>query len=473
MISSAPVFNSGHLRDDRGCYPALKCLFVWRFLRTFADHTLPDMDVAVKPMPLPEFMDRPLALPWWRRPHARRLFAAGGALVLLTVIVLALLKPAHRSLRLPLANVTIATVRQSVYRDFIPLRGEVVPRDTVYLDALEGGRVDRLLVQAGDRVTQGQPLVDLSNTALELEVLDREGGLVQSITQLRTFETQLEQNRALNERLLSDAIYDVTRLRRALERREQLIAQHLVSAEERDQLQDQLDSALRKRDLQRDSNARQEVLRVQQLPQVKQQMAKLQESLIITHQKLANLTVRAPISGLITAMDLTIGENRNRGERLAEIAPDTGFKLSAQVDEYYLGQVKEGQIARVLRADMESSLKVTRVYPQVKSGLFVIDLAFEGVPPPGLLRGQSLQARLSLGGDQRGLILESGAFLERSGGDWVFVLDAGGHTADRRRVELGRRNAEQVEVLGGLAAGERVLVSDYTGLERIDRVILE
>jgi HlyD family secretion protein len=431
------------------------------------------MDVAVKSMPLPENMDRPLAVPWWRRQRWQRLLASGIALLLLVCAAAVLLKPAQRSLRLPRASATIATVQHSVYHDLIPLRGEVVPRDTVYLDALEGGRVDRLLAQAGDRVTQGQPLVELSNTELELQVLDRESGLVQSITQLRTFETTLEQNRAGNERLLADATYDVTRLQRALTRREQLIAEHLVSVEERDKLQDELDSAIRKRDVQRDANARQETLRVEQLPQVKEQMAKLQENLAITHQKLHNLTVRAPVAGLITAMDLTTGENRNRGERLAEITPDTGFKLSATVDEYYLGRVKTGQTARIERDGAEWPLKVARVYPQVKDGGFVVDLAFDGAPPAGLLRGQTLQGRLSLGEDRPGIVLASGAFLERSGGDWVFVLDAGDTIAHRRRVKLGRRNAEQVEVLSGLAAGERVLVSDYTGLERVDRVILE
>lgn len=430
------------------------------------------MDIAVNPATLADSMDRPLRLSWWQRPLWRRLAIAGVVVSLLVVAAVVLLGPAQRSLRMARAGVGIAAVEQGVFHDFIPLRGEAVPRDTVYMDALEGGLVARVLVQAGDRVTVGQPLVEFSNTALELEVLDREGGLVQSITQLQTFETQLEQNRAANERLLSDAEYDVTRLERALARREELIARQLVSVEERDQLKDQLDSAMRKRELQRDSNRRQEALRVQQLPQVREQMTKLQESLSITHDKLRNLTVRAPIAGLVTAMDLKIGENRNRGQRLAEITPDTGFKLSATVDEYYLGRVREGQLARVERDGKPWLLKVTRVYPQVKDGGFIVDLAFDGVPPAGLLRGQSLQGRLSLGEDQPGLVLASGAFLERSGGDWVFVLDATGNTAQRRRVKLGRRNAEQVEVLAGLAAGERVITSDYTGLERIDRIDL-
>jgi len=430
------------------------------------------MDVAVKPETLLETMDRPLALSWWRRRGWQQLIAGGVAVLLAIVAAAVLLGPAQRTLRMSAAGASIATVENGVYHDFIPLRGEVVPRDTVYLDALEGGRVDRILVQAGDRVTQGQPLVEFSNTALELDVLDREGRLVQSITQLQTLETQLEQNLAANQRTLADAEYEVTRLTRAMERREALVTERLVSVESRDELRDQLDRALRQRQVQRDSNARTEALRQQQLPQIREQLAKLQESLVITHDKLRNLTVRAPVAGLITAMDLKIGENRNRGERLAEITPDTGFKLSATVDEYYLGRVREGQVARVERDGAQSPLKVTRVYPQVKGGGFVVDLAFDGAPPAGLLRGQSLQGRLSLGEDQPGVVLASGAFLERSGGDWVFVLDADGKSAARRRVKLGRRNAEQVEVLSGLAAGERVIVSDYAGLERIERIDL-
>jgi HlyD family secretion protein len=172
-------------------------------------------------------------------------------------------------------------------------------------------------------------------------------------------------------------------------------------------------------------------------------------------------------------MDLTVGESRNVGDRLAEITPATGYKLSSTVDEYYLGRVRPGQAASMELDGKSLPLKVTRVYPQVKSGGFVVDLAFAGPTPDGLLRGQTLQGRLSLGADIQGLVLPAGAFLERSGGDWAFVLAPDGHRALRRRIKVGRRNAEQVEVLGGLAAGERVITSDYTGLERIDRVDLK
>jgi HlyD family secretion protein len=427
------------------------------------------MDMAVNPGPLQEAMDRPISRRWWRRKGWQQLLGAGLAMLLAILAVVVLLGPAQRTLRVPRVSVSISTVEQGVYHDFIPLRGEVVPRDTIYLDALEGGIVTRLLVRDGDRVEEGQPLVQFGNTALELEVLQREGGLVASITALQELETRLEQDRATNERLLADAEYDVIRLQRALDRREELIARQLVSVEERDKLQDELQSALRKRDLQRDSNARQEAMRVQQQPQRQAQMEKLQESLSITHDKLRNLTERAPVAGLLTGMDLKIGENRNRGTRLGEITPDTGFNLLATVDEYYLGRVREGQFAQIEREGRQWPVRVTRVYPQVKDGGFKVDLAFVSEAPAGLLRGQSLQGRLSLGEDQQGLVLPSGAFLEASGGNWIFVIADDG-AAQRRPIKLGRRNVEQVEVLSGLMPGERVIISDYTGLERIDRI---
>jgi HlyD family secretion protein len=429
------------------------------------------MDVAVKPELLLA-MDRPLVLPWWRRRHWQQALIAGGVLLLLVLAAVVLIGPAQRTFRMSMAGASIATVERSVFRDFIPLRGEVTPLDTVYLDALEGGRVDRILVQAGDHVEAGQPLVEFTNTELELEVLNREGTLVQSITGLQAQETQLEQNRAANDRLLADIEYDVIRLQRAIERRRELAARQLVSAESLDELRDQLDRAQRQYRMQQESNARQETLRQQQSPQIRMQMERLQESLEIIHGKLRNLVARAPVAGLVTQMELKVGESRSRGERLAEITPQTGYRLTATIDEYYLGRVREGQVAQVERQGRQWPLRVERVYPQVKEGGFRVDLAFTGGMPGGLLRGQSLQGRLSLGEDVQGLVLASGAFLEASGGDWAFVLDAGGRSAQRRRIKLGRRNAEQVEVLSGLEPGERVIVSEYTGLDRIERIDL-
>jgi len=386
-------------------------------------------------------MDRPIRLPWWRK----KLWLQSGIAAIVAVLLIAtavlFLGTPERSVRVAAASVTLGSVTQGPFHDFIPLRGKVVPMNTVYLDALEGGRVDRILAQAGDMVVQGQPLVELSNTELELDVLDREGRLVESITQLQTYETQLEQNRVANQKALALIDYDVIRLKRSAERRIILASADVEPVEVKDQIH--------------------------------RQMVKLQQDLKITHGKLDNLTVRAPVAGRLTALDLKVGENRNRGERFGEITPETGFKLATEVDEYYLGRVQNGQIADIEIGDKTWTLKVTRVYPKVTNGTFTVDFAFQGATPSGLLPGQALQGKLALGADRTAMILPAGAFLERTGGDWIFVLAKDGRSALRRTIKIGRRNTEQVEVLSGLAVGEQAIISDYTGLERIDRIDLK
>ena len=417
-------------------------------------------------------MDRPLTTSWWRRHWMQTaVFIAAASAILLTARLF--LGPRERTVHVPLAQVTVAKVERGTFHDFVPLRGQIAALDTTYVDALEGGRVERIRAQAGDPLVKGQPLVDLSNTELELDVLDREGRLIESITQLQTYQTQLEQNRLNNEKALAQIQYDIIRLNRSLQRSRPLAVQGLVSRESKESLEDELDHDAKLEPLQLQSNQKQEELRERQLPQIQTQITALQDDLRITHSKLDNLTVRAPVSGRLTAMDLKVGESRSRGERIAEITPDTGYKLVAVVDEYYLQRVHPNQGADVEVEDNTYPLKITRVYPQVKDGAFSVDLAFVGAAPEGIIPGQGMRGRLSLGADEIKTTLQAGAFLERSGGDWVFVLDPGQRAARRHTVKIGRRNAEQVEVLSGLSPGDEVIISDYTGFEEIDRVELD
>jgi HlyD family secretion protein len=364
-------------------------------------------------------------------------------------------------------SLTIATVIRGTYHDFIPLRARVVPRETIYLDAIEGGRVEQVMVEAGDMVAAGQPLVRLSNTELELTVLDREARLIESITQLQSRQSLLEQDRLNNQKQLATIEYNIVRLERALARRRNAA---LESQESRDQLQDELDLNRRLRPIQEESNARQETLRVQQLPQIAAQLTKLHQDVEITRAKLDSLLVRAPAAGRMTAIDLKIGESRNRGERLGELTPESGFKLVAQVDEYYLGRLRTRQGATVEIGDRTSPLEVERVYPQVKDGTFTVDLRFLGEAPADLHPGQALQGKFALGTATEAIILPVGPFMQQSGGNWVFVIE-NDSTALRRRVRIGRRNIEQLVVLEGLEPGERVITSDsngYGGGDRID-----
>ncbi len=417
-------------------------------------------------------MDRAIVPPWWHQPRMRMLGVGAAILLVLALLTLAVRSASERSLRVAANEVTTGTVARGVFHDFVPLHGTIVPRDTIYLDALAGGQVEKLLAQAGDQVQQGQPLIVFHNAQLELDVLNNEGRLVESITQLQTFQTQLETNRAANAAALESIRYNIANLEHTTARYDPLLQSGAIAPQNVQQVHDQLDYYQKLLPVQTETNKRQEELRLKELPSLQAEQQSLQQSLAATKAQLDELTVRAPVSGRITALDLKIGENRNRGERLAEITPATGFKVSADVDEYYLGRVRNGQAGDIELNDVRYDLHVARVYPQVKNGTFTVDLTFDGKMPMGLSPGSTAEGKLSLGGDSGGLVLPAGAFLEASGGDYAFVLDAGGKSAHRRRIKLGRRNSEQVEVLSGLAAGERVITSDYSTYDKIDRIDL-
>jgi HlyD family secretion protein len=414
-------------------------------------------------------MDTPLPQRKWRK----RAWTIGLSLLVILAIVLgARTLRTGRTVRMAANAVTIGTVERAVFRDFVPLRGRVVPRDIVYLDAQEGGRVERVLVEAGDTVTAGQPLLEFGNTELQLEVIEREVRIIEQINNLRTTERSLEQDRETNLRSLAEIQYNVVRLGRLTERRNSLASRGAASVAEREDAADELGYYHALHPIVEQSSAKQDEWRARRTPEIRDELEKLQQNLAIVRGKLDNLIVRAPVSGRLTDLDLKVGENCERGKRLAQITPDTGFRLSAEVDEFYLARVHMGQRADMQFGENAVPLRVSRVYPQVKDGQFTIDLAFESAAPAGLLPGEASQGRLQLGEDVSAVVIESGAFLEQTGGDWIFVLARDGQSAVRRRIKLGRRNADQLEVLSGLSVNERVVTSDYRGLEHLDGIEL-
>jgi HlyD family secretion protein len=421
-------------------------------------------------------MDQPLGGSAWafgRWPLAAKIGVASTTAIAATLVALSLIAGGGKStLRMPAGQLTVSAVERGTFHDLIPLRARVEPRETVYIDAIDGGSVVRVLVEAGDRVQKGQPLIEMSNTNLALSVIQQESQLNQAISQLQQNEISLEQNALANQRALADVEYRLVRLERSANRRENLVAGGAMSKEQRDEVADELAYYRRLHPIQSASNQRQSELRERLLPDIHRQLGNLRNNLDVVQGKLAGLIIRAPVEGVVTAIDLTVGEQRNPGERLAEVTPESGMKLAADIDEYYLARVRTGQNATV---DIDGRLvnaTVRRVSPQVRNGQFTIDLDFEGASPASLVSGETTQGRLQLGGDSTALILPVGAFLERTGGNWLFVVAKDGKSAERRPIKVGRRTSEQLEILDGLAPAERVLTSDYTSLDRADRIVI-
>ncbi|NIJ35449.1 HlyD family secretion protein [Sphingopyxis panaciterrae] len=414
-------------------------------------------------------MDEPLGQSWHRR-HRRCILVASGVAALMVMLAFGMRQVATPSLVVAADAIVIARVERGIFHDTTSLLGRVEPRDTIYLDAAEGGRVRQVLARSGDRVAAGQPLVEFTNTTLELDILSQEARLIESITQLQGYQQQLEQDRSDNAQALALTRYDRTRVDRDLRRVLPLAARGFVATKTIDSLRDELRAVEDRRAIQEARGRRQARLSALQQPQIDTQLATLGKSLAITRAKLDDLTVRAPAAGRLTAFEVELGENRNRGDRLGELALDTGFRVVARVDEYYLGRVRVGQRAQIDGHGGRMALIVTRIDPQVTDGSFSVELDFAGHEPAGLVAGEAVRGRLSLGADRPAILLPAGAFLEASGGQWGFVLGGDGGRAERRPIRIGRRNAEQVEILAGLAPGERVITSSYDGWDAYLRI---
>lgn len=415
-------------------------------------------------------MDHPIATPWWRRPRPSTWIGLLTLLALLLATAVALRGSGERALVVAASSVTVATARLELFRDVVAIHGTLQPREVIYLDAVSGGQVARILAQPGDRVTAGQPLIEFRNAQLVRDVFDNAGRLVESITQVQSFETQLETNRATNDKTLTELAASVATLEAKAARVDALTARGFYPQGDADALHIDLARSRRLRAVQQATNQRQEALRRAQLPRLRGEQESLRRSLDATHAQLGDLIVRAPVTGTLTQIDLKLGQNRNRGERLAEVTSDTGFRVVADIDEYYLPRVRPGQDATFIADAHSLSGRVTRVRPEVKNGAFTVEIDFTGPQPKGAAPGAAIEGELTLGADRRALVLPSSA-VARGSGD-LFVLLPNGRSARRASVRFGRRNPAQVEILAGLTAGQRAIVSDTSAWSRIDRINL-
>ena len=369
-------------------------------------------------------------------------------------------------------RLTISTVQTGRFEDFIPLRAKVTPLLTVYIDSIEGGRVDKVLVEDGADVVVGQPIAMLSNAELQLSTLARQTEVEQQINNMRSQELALSQTRLSNERAILDAQLALTTARRQYEREKPLAEKGYVSGKQFNDTADNYQYQQRRLAVLQRSQSSDERLQSGQLDQQKASMKSMSAGLGIARTNLDALNLKAPVTGKLSGFSIQIGQSLQRGERIGQIDSPGRNKLQAGVDEFYLGRVQVNQSASVDWNGKTFRARVMKIYPQVQNGQFQVDLQFLGDEPQGVQRGQTLQAKLTLGDPAPAKLIPNGAFYNESGGAYVFVVSPDGGTAVKRQVRLGRRNPDFIEVLDGLDAGERVITSPYTGFADKDRLDL-
>jgi len=397
--------------------------------------------------------------------------------VLLAVAIMAIVgfvgwqfthKISGKSLSVDSNRIVVSTVVSGTFEDFIPVRGRVAPAKTVFLDAIEGGRVERILVEDGAQLSAGSLIVELSNASLQLNVLGNEARVAEQLNNMRSIELSLEQNRLRHKSNIIDIEYQIKLLTRQLAREQELVTSGAVSQSAFDDTKDTLNWYQQRLLVTQESQTSDTRMQEEQLKFLKATSQRLESNLEISRQNLDNMNVKAPVNGKLSGFNIEIGQSIGRGERLGQIDTPNDYKVTAYIDEFYLGRVDIGQRA----VFKEYQLTIKKIYPQVQNGQFEVDFAFVGEQPSGIRRGQTIQTKLTLGDASKAVLIPNGAFYQDTGGNWIFVVTESGDEAVRRPVRLGRRNNQFIEVLEGLEVGEQVVTSPYSSYQDMQHLKL-
>ncbi len=401
--------------------------------------------------------------------------AALVAIVLFVVVVvyLFLFKFSKSTLNVQKERITISTVANRPFQEFIPVIGNVLPINTVYIDPAEGGRVDKIYVEAGAIVKKGDPILRLVNTDLLLTIMWREAELFQQSNNLRNTRLSMEQYRLQLNQELAQVENQLLQQKRVFERYEELIKDDLISKHEYELAKDQYEYLQRRRDLTVESQQNELKFRQAQIDALESSLKRMEDNLRVAKEKLENLTIRAPVSGHLTSLNAEIGESKAPGQRLGQIDVLEGFKVRAAIDEHYITRVEAGKMGEFDLAGKTGKLIVSKIYPEVREGRFEVDLNFVDKEPAGIRRGQTFHIRLELGDISEAILLPRGGFFQTTGGNWVYVVHESGNFATKRKIKVGRYNPDVFEVLEGLTPGEKVITSSYENFGNMERLILK
>ena len=400
-------------------------------------------------------MDRAIGPP----PVWRRLAIPVGVVILLLAVGAGALIGTHETVyRAPLDRLTIATAEEGLFEDFIPVRATVAPYLTAYLTTDQGGTVRQVLVEDGATVKSGQALIVLSNPALQLQVAAQ--------------QLVFEQTRFQYQRDLLDIDHHISKLQGDLARDKILLDGNAIAPSTYKQEQQEYDYYAKLRAATLKSRDVEQNVRTTQLTGSPIH-ASGSSAGDIANAGVNALTIRAPMDGQLSALDAEVGQSKAQGAVLGQVSAADRFKLTAQVDEFHLNRVAIGQEALFTENDRDYKARIAKVYPQVVNGTFKVDLYFDATPPSGIHVGQAMDLKVEMGGASSTLMVANGPFYQDTGGNWAFVLLPDGQSAVKRSVRLGRRNPQFVEVIDGLRAGDKVIVSGYEAYQKMDRLVIE
>jgi HlyD family secretion protein len=396
-----------------------------------------------------------------------------GGLILLLVILQMIFGDKSSKLNVEKDKITIGEILAGKYQDYISVNGTVEPIKTVYLDAVESGRVEEILIEEGTMVKKGDVILKLSNYNLLLQISGNEADVSRAVNDLKTARINLENQNIQTRSNILQLQYLLKKLERQYNNNQKLITQNLISKEEFEYSREQYDETRMQLDLQKQKFGRDSIYTKTRIQSDEESIGRMQMNLNLTRRRMEDLDIKASVDGELATLNPEVGEVINYGTRVGTINILDSYKMRVMIDEHYITRISRGLPGDFDFAGKKNSLRIIKVYPEVQNGTFAVDMEFTSAIPEQIRIGQTARIHLELGESEDALLLPKGGFYQSTGGQWVYVVDPSGDYAEKRKVRLGRQNPRYYEILEGLVPGEKVIISDYENFGNVDKLILK
>jgi HlyD family secretion protein len=398
----------------------------------------------------------------------------GLGLVVIVFLTLNIFFGDHSSaFRAEADKLTISTVEEDIFSDYISIIGQVEPIATIYLDAIEGGRVEEILIEEGSMVKKGDVILKLENRQLYQNILNSEAALAEKENYLRNTRVSFENEQIQSKKNLLESDYKLTRKKRTYEQDDALFKQRFIPREEYIQSKEDYEYEGRLLELNRLKAKSDSLLGITTMITLASDLEKMRQMFRLVRERLNDLNIKAPVDGQLGMLDAEIGQSVSAGQRIGQLNVLTDFKVKSRIEEHYIDRIFHGLSASFERNDKQYSLKVRKVYPEVRESQFEIDLVFEDAYPENIRTGQTYQIRLELGESQKAIMIPKGGFFQSTGGQWIFVVNESGTEAVKRQIQIGKQNPQYYEILEGLKPGEKVITSGYELFGDNDKIVLK
>jgi len=418
-----------------------------------------------------KYMDRVIEKKKW---STKRIMLIAGILALVGLIGASVYFTSGKSkLNVNTDRITISEIKKGPFQEFIPVNGVVLPVTTIYLDALEGGRVEEKYVDDGTMMKKDQPILRLSNTDLELSLVNQETSVFNLLTQMQISRNAAQQNTIGKLNQQTDVDNSLKEAERIYKLDKQLFDKKVIGSQEYKQAENNYNYQLQKKRLADEILKKDSVSTRQETDQAKQSFDRTQNALQVMRKKVGDLIVRAPVDGQLTSLDAEIGQSKNKGERLGQIDVMSGFKVRVDIDEHYISRIFLGLNGIATIAGKDYKLTIKKVFTQVTNGRFQVDMEFNDAAPQGIRRGQTLQIRLALSDEMQAILLPKGGFYQQTGGNWIFKVSENGKTAYKVDIQLGLQSPDYYQVLQGLNPGDKVVTSSYENYGTMQELVLK